>query len=151
VTTPAAHALDLAAQRHGPHDDHSTAGAAALAAETIRFLAHATSHGGLTTPNTVYTLAAELSAAAARLPQVLAQVNTWLTDQARTGQLTDDQHRSARQITDEATTALVHAARHANDLARTLAAVQSLTSTLRAAQPAPLRAADAPSPRRQVG
>jgi hypothetical protein len=138
VTTPTAYVLDLAGRRHGPHDDHTTAGAAALAAETIRYLAYATSHGGLTTPATVYTLTAELSAAAARIPQVLAQINGWLTDQARTGQLADDQHRPAAQITGDATTALVHAARHANDLARALAAVQNLTSTLHTTEPAHL-------------
>lgn len=135
MTTPAAYARDLDSRRHGPHDDRSTADAAALAAETIRYLAYATSHGGLTTPATIYAMTGDLSAAAARLPQVLAQITSWLTDQARTGQITDDHRRPARQLTDDTAAALALAARHATDLARALAAAQNLTSTLHPAGP----------------
>ncbi len=135
MTTPAACARELTQRRHGPHDDRATADAAALAAETIRYLAYATSRDGLTTPATVYALTGDLSAAAARLPQVLAQITGWLCHQASAGLIADDHHRPARQVADEAAATLIVAARHAGDLARTLAAAQNLAATLHPADP----------------
>ena len=133
---PAEYAAGLSAHRHGPHDDDTTSGAACLAAETIRYLCYATSHGGIATPSTVSAVTGELSAAACRLTQVLAQLAGWLDAQARAGRLGDDHHRPAAQVTADASTALMLAARHAADLAAALAAAQNLTGTLHPAAPA---------------
>jgi len=134
---PAAYAAGLSAARHGPHDDAGTAGAACLAAETIRYLCYATSHGGITSPATVCAVTGELSAAAFRLTQVLAQLSDWLQAQASAGRIGDDHGRTAGEVTDEASTALMLAARHAGDLAGALAAAQNLAGTLHPAAPAP--------------
>jgi hypothetical protein len=136
MTSPAAeYARDLSGRRHGPHDDRSTADAAALAAETIRYLAYATTHGGLTSPATISTLTGELSAAAARLPQVLVQVADWLDSEARDGRIGDDHHRPVPDITRQARAALELAARHARRLAAALGAAQNLTAALHPAGP----------------
>ncbi|MGH3269025.1 MAG: hypothetical protein ACRDN1_08170, partial [Trebonia sp.] len=71
MTDPGQYARELCERVHGPHDDQATAGAADLAAETIRYLSYAAAHGGFTNPATVYAVAGDLSAVAGRLPQLL--------------------------------------------------------------------------------
>jgi hypothetical protein len=129
MTSPAQYARDLSGRRHGPHDDRTTAEVAALTAETIRYLNYAATCG-LTSPATICIMTGELSAAAARLPQLLARLTGWLEAQASTGRIADDQHRPVTGITGQARAALELAARHAADLAAALAAVQNLTATL---------------------
>jgi hypothetical protein len=136
MTSPARYARELTGQRHGPHDDTTTAGTAALTAETIRYLNYAATHGGLTSPATICTLTGELSAAASRLPQLLTRLAGWLDTQASTGAIADDHHRPAPDITGQARAALELAARHAASLAAALAAAQNLTATLHPAAPA---------------
>jgi len=87
---------ELTARLDGPHGDGSTAGAARLAAETVRFLNYATgSHAGsgLTEPATVYMIAANLSAAAYGLPQLFRQLSGWLEAERVAGRLADDTDR----------------------------------------------------------
>jgi hypothetical protein len=58
------------------------------AAEAVRGLNHATLGGnGLAQPADAYALLGELSLAAARLPQLLAQVGRWLTTALGAGRL----------------------------------------------------------------
>ena len=122
----------LTARLHGPHDDEMTAGAARLAAEAIRFLNYATRPhaGGLTEPATVPAVMGELSTAVYRLPQLFGQLADWLNDATAAGELADDHGRPVYQLTDEARLVLAEAMSRADHLARALAAVQSLTSSL---------------------
>ena len=94
----------LTAQLHGPHSDETTAGAARLAAEAIRFLNYATMphSGGLTEPATVPALAGELSTTVYRLPQLFSQLADWLNEAMAAGQLADDYGRPVYRLTDEA-------------------------------------------------
>ena len=65
----------------------------ALAAEAVRYLNHAAPRGGVTVPATVATVTADLSAAAYRLPQLLAGLGDWLTAEAAAGRVGDDHRR----------------------------------------------------------
>ena len=125
----------LTAQLHGPHSDETTAGAARLAAEAIRFLNYATmpQSGGLTEPATVPALAGELSTTVYRLPQLFSQLTDWLNEAMAAGQLADDYGRPVYRLTDEARLLLSKAMGRADDLGRALAAVQSLTTSLHVA------------------
>jgi hypothetical protein len=136
MTSPARCTRDLTGQRHGPYDDTATAEAAALTAETIRYLNYAAANSGLTSPATICTLTGELSVAAARLPQLLTALTGWPGTRASTGRIADDQHRPVAGITSQARAALELAARHAHGLAAALAAAQNLTATLHPASPA---------------
>jgi len=133
--TPAANPEQLARQLadaiHGPYDDTATVGAAALAAEAIRYLNYATPRGGITEPATIYTVTAELSAALYRLPQLMSQLADWLTAETSADRIADDQHRPAWQLTDTTRDILDQAAMHAADLATALAdtAYGNLTSS----------------------
>lgn len=122
----------LTARLHGPHDDEMTAGAARLAAEAIRFLNYATRphSGGLTEPVTVPAVMGELSTAVYRMPQLFGQLADWLNDATAAGELADDYGRPVYRLTDEARLVLAEAMSRADHLARALAAVQSLTSSL---------------------
>jgi hypothetical protein len=128
-------ARQLAATVHGPYDDTATASAAALAAEAIRYLNYATIRGGITEPATIYTVAAELSAAICRFPQLLSQLAEWLTTETTAGRIADDHRTPAWQLTDTTRDILDRAATHAAALATTLAAAQDLTATLHATSP----------------
>ena len=55
---------------HGPYCDDDGACVAALAAEVVRYLNHATPRGGATDPAAVARITAELTAATYRLPQL---------------------------------------------------------------------------------
>jgi hypothetical protein len=66
----------------------ATLALARTAAETIRALNHATLGGrGLAQPADAYQLLGELSLAASRLPQLLAQIRRWLDGALAAGQL----------------------------------------------------------------
>jgi hypothetical protein len=135
-TTPEQLARQLAALTHGPYDDTTTTGAAALAAEAIRYLNYATTRGGITEPATIYAITAELSCALYRLPQLLTQLADWLTTETTAGRIADDRHRPAWQLTDTTRDILDQAAMHAAALATALNAAQDLTATLHTASPA---------------
>jgi hypothetical protein len=87
VTDPGRYARELAGRVHGPHDDQATAGAAGLAAETIRYLSYAAAHGGFTDPATVDAVVGDLSTAAGRLPQLLIQLAGWIAAGADAGRI----------------------------------------------------------------
>lgn len=134
MTDPGRCARELAGRVHGPHDDQATAGAAGLAAETIRYLCYAAAHGGVTEPATVYAVVGDLSAAAFRLPQLLAQLAGWIAGGADAGRIASD--RPAGQLSGDARAIFGEAAGHAASLAAALADAHNLTATLRAAGPA---------------
>jgi hypothetical protein len=132
MTTPGRYAQELAQRSSGPHDDQATAQVAGLAAEAIRYLSYAVSHGGITEPATIYAVAGELSTAAHRLPQLLTQLAGWLTAEADAGRITSD--RPARQLTSEARVIFSEAAGHAAGLATALSDAHNLTATIRATE-----------------
>jgi hypothetical protein len=129
-------AAGLAALTVGPYADATTAGAADLAAETIRYLNHAAAKGGITDPATIADLTASLATAAYRLPQLLNAISQWLTAETTAGRLADDHRRPPDQLTARIRAAATHAADNADSLAAALAAIHNLTATLHAAEPA---------------
>ena len=130
MTDPGQYAHELSGRVQGPHDDQATAGAAALAAETIRYLSYATTHGGLSDPATVYAVAGDLSAAAFRLPQLLTQLAGWIAAGEAAGRIAGD--RPAARLGSDARAIFGEAADHAASLAAALADAHNLTATLRA-------------------
>ena len=132
MTDPGQYARGLSGRAHGPHDDQATAGAAALAAETIRYLSYAATHRGLSEPATVYAVAGDLSAAAFRLPQLLTQLADWIDAGAAAGRIAGD--RPAAGLGSGARAIFGEAAGHAASLAAALADAHNLTATLRAAR-----------------
>jgi hypothetical protein len=127
---PREYALQLTVLADGPHDDVTTAGVAQIVAEAVRFLNYAVTRGGITEPATIYTVTGELTSAAYRLPQLLSQLGEWLTTEARAGRIADDHGRPTWQLADQIGAELAEASGHADRLNTTLAAVQSLTSSL---------------------
>jgi len=104
----------------GPYADASTAGAAELAAETIRYLNHAAAKGGITDPATISDLAASLATAAYRLPQLLNAISEWLKAETTAGRIADDHRRPPDQLTARTRAATTHAADTAAELAAAL-------------------------------
>jgi len=132
---PAATA-QLAGLVHGPYADASTAAAADLAAETIRYLNHAAAKGGITDPATIAAVTASLAASAYRLPQLLNTISEWLKAETTAGRIADDHRRSPDQLTARIRAAIIQTADNADALAADLAAVHNLTATLHTAEPA---------------
>lgn len=130
---PNDYAARLTVQTDGPHDDATTIGTATVIAESVRFLIYASIRGGVTEPATVYTVSGELTSAAYRLPQLFGQLGEWLTAEASAGRITADHGRPTWQLVAELRVALAEATEHAVRLSATLAAFQSLTSTLHSA------------------
>jgi hypothetical protein len=130
--TPAQLTASLAALIHGPYVDASTAGAADLAAEAIRYLNYAAPRGGITEPATVATVAADLAATAYRLPQLLASLGDWLMAEAAAGRLADDHRRPPAGLAERISAAI----RTASDQADGLSAVHNLAATVHVAGPA---------------
>ena len=135
--TPAQLTASLAALVNGPYADTSTAGAADLAAEAIRYLNYAAPRGGITEPATVATVAAGLATAAYRMPQLLAALGGWLEAEAAAGRLADDHRRPPALQADRTRAAIRTASDQAGSLAAGLSAVHNLAATLHAAGPAP--------------
>jgi hypothetical protein len=123
----------LADLLHGPYSGLATAEAAALAAETVRYLNYAAMHGGVAEPSAVV---AELCAAVYRFPQLLGLLSDWATAEAGAGRIADDMGRPAWQLVESARAVLGEACEHADALARCLGVAHSLTVTLHAADPA---------------
>jgi hypothetical protein len=134
--TTAQLAASLASLNDGPYADADTAGAAELAAETIRYLNHAAAKGGITDPATIDAVTASLATAAYRLPQLLNTISQWLTAETTAGRIADDHHRPPDQLTARTRAAAAHAAENADSLAAALAGVHNLTATLHTAEPA---------------
>jgi hypothetical protein len=134
--SPAQLAECLAALVAGPYDDLDTAGAAGLAAEAVRYLNHAVPRGGVTVPATVATVTADLSAAAWRLPQLLAALGDWLAAEAAAGRVGDDHCRPPADLISKIRAAFGRAGDHAGGLADALSTAHNLASPLHAAGPA---------------
>ncbi|HEX3715746.1 MAG TPA: hypothetical protein VHV09_23340 [Trebonia sp.] len=126
MVTPAQLTASLASLTHGPYTDLSTAAAADLAAETIRYLNDAAPMGGITDPGTVAAVTANLATAAYRLPQLLTAISEWLETEAAAGRIADDHGQPAAQLTELVT----QAAESADALAATLAGLHRLTATM---------------------
>lgn len=138
--TPGELADRLTAGLDGPHADENTADAARLAAEAVRFVIYATGpHAslGVTSPATVYTVTASLSLAASRLPQACGQMASWLHAEATAGHLGDDHGGPVCVLTDRARFHLDQAARHADELGRSLASAQAAIATVHATSGSP--------------
>lgn len=135
MTDPGGYARELSERAHSPHDDQATVGVVALAAETIRYLSYAATHGGLTEPATVYAVVGDLSTAVYRLPQLLTQLADWIADGADVGRIASD--RPPGQLASDARAIFGEAAGHAASLAADLGSAHNLTATIRAAGRAP--------------
>lgn len=128
MMTPKRLTVELDRRLDGPHDDDHTTAAADLAAECVRFLNYATgSHApaGLVYPSTAYTVAADLSMAASRMPQLFDQLSRWLTEQLAAGMLGTDTGTPPADAVAAARLHLLEAAGRASMLAADLAAVQN--------------------------
>lgn len=131
--SPAQLAAGLAALVPGPYADADTAGVAGVAAESVRYLNHAVSRGGVTVPATVYAVAGELSMAVSRLPQLLSALGAWLTAEATAGRVADDHRRPPAELAAKVRAAFGEASECADGLARALSTAHNLASTLSAA------------------
>jgi hypothetical protein len=126
--TPAQLTASLASLTHGPYTDLSTAAAADLAAETIRYLNDAAPKGGITDPGTVAAVTANLATAASRLPRLLTAISEWLGTETAAGRIADHQDRSPAELA-----ALVtQATESAGTLAATLAELHKFTAAMHA-------------------
>ena len=126
--TPDQLAAELARRLDGPHSDEHTTGTAHLAAEAVRFLNYATgarAPAWLNYPSTVYTVTADLSLAAGRMPQLFRQLTRWLEAELAAGHLGVDDGSDPAEPVREATAGLAEAADLAGQLSRVLAGVQS--------------------------
>jgi hypothetical protein len=126
----------LAGLIHGPYADASTADAAELTAEAIRYLNHAAVKGGITDPATIAAITASLTTTAYRLPQLLNTISEWLRAETTAERIADDHRRPPDQLTARIRATIVQAAEGADALAVALAAVHNLTATLHTAEPA---------------
>jgi len=132
---PALLASQLAALIGGPYCDTDTAGAVGLASESIRYLNHAVPRGGVTEPATVSAVAADLSIASYRLPQLLSALGAWLTAESAAGRVADDHHRPPAELAAKVRAAFGDAGACAAELARALSTAHNLSATLHAAGP----------------
>jgi hypothetical protein len=135
AVTAAQLTADLAGLIQGPYDDASTASAADLAAEAIRYLNHASAKGGITDPATIGAVTASLATVAYRLPQLLNSISEWLRAETAAGRIADDHRRSPDQLTARIRAAITQTADSAGELGAALAAVHNLTATLHTAEP----------------
>jgi hypothetical protein len=120
----------------------SVLGLADTAAEAIRALAHATrpARGGLTYPADVYELLGTLGLLAGCLPQVLAQIEDFLTTELAAGRVVivaGDHAGDPGAVIGEAATFLHRAQTAAGGLARDIDAAQSALVWAGAPDPAP--------------
>ncbi len=128
MMTPKRLAGEIQRRLNGPHADEHTAATADLAAEAIRYLNYATgshSPAALIFPSTAYMIAADLSLAASRMPQLFDQLSRWLDEQLAAGLLGTDDGAPADDAVTAARLHLLEAAGRASMLAADLAAVQN--------------------------
>jgi hypothetical protein len=133
MMTPKRLTVELDRRLDGPHDDEHTAAAADLAAECVRFLNYATgshSPAGLVYPSTIYAVAADLSLAAGRMPQLFDQLSRWLAAEDAAGHLGMDDHSPTSDTVADAAGRLAYAAALASQLGTALGSVQSVLSGL---------------------
>jgi hypothetical protein len=133
MMTPKRLARELTARLDGPHADEHTAAAADLCAEAVRFLNYATgshSPAGLVYPSTVYMIAADLSSAAYRMPQLFGQLADWLAREDAAGMLGTDDGRPAADVVAAARVNLASATVAAERLSAYLDALHNSISGL---------------------
>jgi hypothetical protein len=133
MMTPARLERELDARLDGPHADEHTAATAALAAEAVRFLNHATgphAASGLRYPATVYRIADDLSSAAYRMTQLFGQLGGWLARQDAAGMLGTDDGTPAGQVVAAARVNLTSATAAATELSAYLDALHNSLATL---------------------
>jgi hypothetical protein len=130
VITPAQMMAGLTAQLDGPHTDTDTEAAAGLVCEAVRFLNYATVDAGLTYPATAYAVTGGLAAAAARLPQLTAQLGRFLVRELEAGRLGEDSGGDPADAVARADDYLAVAAAAAVALGETLSAAQSSLASL---------------------
>ena len=91
------------------------------ATHTVRDLNHLTRfHDAITEPADLNRLLAELAAMTSGLPQLLHQLNRWLSHEHDTQQLGADTHTNPDQYVHAAATELTHASHAAHHLATAL-------------------------------
>jgi hypothetical protein len=130
--TPARLADYLAASVNGPYADADTVSATGLAAEAVRYLNCAASHGGVTDPATVAAVASSLAIAVYRLPQLLSALGDWLVAEAAAGRLGDDHRRPPALLAERISATAAAAGDQAKGLAVALSSVNNLAATLHA-------------------
>jgi hypothetical protein len=117
----------------GPYSPERTSELASALAEIVRCLNHAThpgNDGGLEYPADAYDLLGHLYTATGGLPQLCAQLTTFLARQGASGTLADDHDCDvAGQIAD-ASYRLGHASQFADDLTTLLQQAQNAISGL---------------------
>jgi hypothetical protein len=139
MMTPKRLSGEITRRLDGPHADEHTSWTADLAAETIRYLNYATgshSPAGLVFPSTVYLLAADLSLAASRMPQLFDQLSRWLADQLAAELLGTDSGAPPAEAVTAAQAQLLTAAGHASKLAADLSAAQNALAAVNGRGPA---------------
>ena len=133
MMTPRRMTGDLEQRMDGPHSYEHTVHAAGLAAEAVRYLNYATgshSPAGLVYPATVYSIAADLSAAAWRMQQLFTQLGDWLAAQEAAGLLGTDDGSPVTATIAAASVNLASATTAANHLSAYLDALQNSVSGL---------------------
>lgn len=111
---------------------------AEAAAEAIRWLNHATIHGGYQWPSDVDAVVGHLLMLAERLPQALEQASRWLSRQHEAGRVGIDDVGApvaADVAVEAAVTALAVARSQAGELARDLRRARSLTTRMTGVEP----------------
>ena len=135
MTDPGEYARELSGHVHGPHDDQATVGAAGLAAETIRYLCYATTHGGLSSGPPSMLSPATCRPPPGGFPSSLLSLPSG--SPARRTPAVSAGDRPAGRLGRDARAIFGEAAAHAASLAAALAGAHNLTATLRAGERAP--------------
>jgi len=133
MMTPKRIAREISARLTGPHAPEHTGGAAEVAAEVIRYLNYATGSGAaeaLAYPSTVYMVAADLSLAASRMPQLFTQLGGWLVTEEDAGRLGTDDGSPVSATVNAACAELAAARIAAERLAARLSALQNTIAGL---------------------
>ena len=122
--------LDL--RTDGPHSDDYTAEVARACGETVRVLNHATfcRAGGLSHPQTVYTVASGLSDAAMGMPQTLNQLAEFLESESLMERLACDDGSNPQAMVDHARRCAERAKTAAYMLGTALGHMQTAVSRL---------------------
>jgi hypothetical protein len=106
------------------------------AAQAVRELNHATlADHALTGPAQLDRLVAELAVMAGRIPQLLGQLDRWLTGELRAGRIRSDNDADPAHIVGNAADWLAGARHAAHDLATTLDGAHQHLAHLGATQP----------------
>jgi hypothetical protein len=131
--TPGQMTAGITGRLNRPHSDEDTAGAAALAAEVVRYLNYATgAHAGdgLTEPATAHAVLGDLAMAAARHGQLAWQIAGFLSGELAAGRLGHDEGADVAAAVSLARVSLALAADTADALSAALSRAQADLSHL---------------------